>query len=96
MTLEMKNMIGTYACLNACVLSCFNYVQLFETLWTVPARLLCPWDSPGKNMGVGCHFLLQENPPDLGIRPASLVSPALAGGFLPGKPYALLGTVKLL
>ena len=25
-----------------------------------PTRLLCPWDSPGKNMGVGCHFLLQE------------------------------------
>ena len=24
-----------------------------------PARLLCPWDSPGKNTGVGCHFLLQ-------------------------------------
>ena len=22
-------------------------------------RLLCPWDSPGKNTGVGCHFLLQ-------------------------------------
>ena len=22
-----------------------------------PARLLCPWDSPGKNTGVGCHFL---------------------------------------
>ena len=22
------------------------------------ARLLCPWDSPGKNIGVGCHFLL--------------------------------------
>ena len=21
-----------------------------------PARLLCPWDSPGKNPGVGCHF----------------------------------------
>ena len=25
-----------------------------------PARLLCPWDSPGKNTGVGCHFFLQE------------------------------------
>ena len=25
-------------------------------LW--PARLLCPWDSPGKNTGVGCHALL--------------------------------------
>ena len=24
-----------------------------------PARLLCPRDSPGKNTGVGCHFLLQ-------------------------------------
>ena len=24
-----------------------------------PTRLRCPWDSPGKNTGVGCHFLLQ-------------------------------------
>ena len=24
-----------------------------------PARLLCPWDFPSKNTGVGCHFLLQ-------------------------------------
>ena len=24
-----------------------------------PNRLLCPWESPGKNTGVGCHFLLQ-------------------------------------
>ena len=24
-----------------------------------PNRLLCPWDSPGKNTGVGCHFLFQ-------------------------------------
>ena len=23
-----------------------------------PARLLCPWDFPGKDTGVGCHFLL--------------------------------------
>jgi len=23
-----------------------------------PARLLCPWDFPGKNTGVGRHFLL--------------------------------------
>ena len=25
-----------------------------------PARLLCPWNSPGKNIGVGYHFLLQQ------------------------------------
>ena len=24
-----------------------------------PTRLPCPWDSSGKNTGVGCHFLLQ-------------------------------------
>ena len=24
-----------------------------------PTRLYCPWNSPGKNAGVGCHFLLQ-------------------------------------
>ena len=24
-----------------------------------PTRPLCPWDSPGKSTGVGCHFLLQ-------------------------------------
>ena len=24
-----------------------------------PTRLPCPWDSPGKNTGVGCHYLLQ-------------------------------------
>ena len=31
--------------------------QLFLGLQA--ARLLCPWDSPGKNTGVGCCFLLQ-------------------------------------
>ena len=25
-----------------------------------PAKLLCPWDSSGKNAGLGCHFLLQR------------------------------------
>ena len=48
-----------------------------------PARLLCSWDSPGKNTGVGCHVLLQMiflgcNP---GIKPMSFMSPTLAGGF---------------
>ena len=33
-----------------------------NSLWPhglYPTRFLCPWDSPGKNTGVGCHFLLQ-------------------------------------
>ena len=35
------------------------------------ARLLCPWDFPGKNTGVGCHFLLQ------GIFPTQRLNPGL-------------------
>ena len=32
-----------------------------------PARLFCPWNSPGKNTGVGCHSLLQGIFPTLGL-----------------------------
>ena len=32
-------------------------------------RLLCPWDSPGKNTGVGCHALLQGIFPTQGPNP---------------------------
>ena len=31
----------------------------FVTHGLEPSRLLCQWDSPGKNTGVGCYFLLQ-------------------------------------
>ena len=62
-----------------------RHVQLFATPWTVAARLLCPGDCPGKNIGVRCHFLLQGN--FQGIEPVSLSSPALAAGFFTtGKP----------
>ena len=37
-----------------------------------PARLLCPWDSPGKNTGVGCHFPLQGIFPTQGSNPGLL------------------------
>jgi len=36
------------------------------------------FDFSGKNTGVGCHFLLQGNLSDPGIKHTSLVSPALA------------------
>ena len=45
-----------------CVLSQLSRVWLFVTPWTVPPphpRLLCLWNFPGKNTGVGCHFLLE-------------------------------------
>ena len=34
-----------------------------------PTRLLHPWDFPGKNTGVGCHFLLQKIFPTQGLNP---------------------------
>ena len=36
---------------------------------TVDCRLLRPWDSPSKNTGVGCHFLLQGIFPTQGSNP---------------------------
>ena len=53
-----------------------------------PARLLCPWDSPGKNTGVGCHALLHRVflTQDPGMEPVSLMPPALAGGLFTASP----------
>ena len=39
--------------------SCFSHVRLCVIPQTAATRLPRPWDSPGKNTGVGCHFLLQ-------------------------------------
>ena len=55
------------------VLSHFSRVWLFPAPWAVARQLLCLWDSPGKNTGVGCHALLQ------GIFPAQVSH--TAGGF---------------
>ena len=41
------------------LLSHFSHVQLVRPHRQQPTRLRHPWDSPGKNTGVGCHFLLQ-------------------------------------
>ena len=49
-----------------CILSCFCCCYVASVVSNSvrphrqqPTRLPCPWDSPGKNTGVGCHFLLQ-------------------------------------
>ena len=48
-----------------------------------PARLLCPWDSPGQKTGMGCHSLLQGNLPNPGIKSSS---PTLQADSLPSQP----------
>ena len=54
----------------------------------VPASLLCPWDSPGKNTGVGSHFLLQGIFPTQGSNPSIL---CLLHWQVDSFPLALLG-----
>ena len=44
-----------------------RHVQPFVTLWTVATRLLCLWDSPGKDTRVACHALLQGIFPTQGL-----------------------------
>ena len=51
-------------CLFASVVSHFLWLQ-----GPRPTGLLCPWDSPGKNTGVGCHALFQGIFPVLGLNP---------------------------
>ena len=42
------------------VVELLSHVQLLQLHGLKLARLLCLWDSPGKNAGVGCHFLIQS------------------------------------
>ena len=53
---------------------CCSVAVMFNSLrphGLQPARLLCPWSSPGKNTGVGCYFLLQGILPEPDVKPTS-------------------------
>ena len=45
--------------LSICLCVPAKSLQLCQTLWDPIPGSLCPWDSPGKNTGVGCHAFLQ-------------------------------------
>ena len=77
------------------MLSCFSCVRLCETSWTVTRQILCPWDSPGENIGVNHHALLQRIFPTWDLNSCLPASLALQGDSLPtekpGKPYIYCG-----
>ena len=60
----LYNFIMQHACSVASVVSDFLLPHGLQ-----PTRLLCPWDSPGQNTGMGCHFLLQGIFPTQGLNP---------------------------
>ena len=62
---------NTCACMRAKLLqSCLTLCDAIDC--SPPARVLCPWDSPGKNTGVGCHALLQGIFLTQGLKPSFL------------------------
>ena len=62
------------------ILDKINFVKVIVTqpyltllaLQLEPTSLFCPWNSPGKNTGVGCLFLLQGIFPTQGLNPGLL------------------------
>ena len=62
------------------VLCCAKlHLTLCDPMDAKSTRLFCPWNSPGKNTGVGCHALLQGDLPNPAIETGS---PAFEGSEL--------------
>ena len=53
---------------NYMIVKSHSRVRLFATPWTVAHQAPSPWDFPGMNTGVGCHFLLQGIFPTQGLK----------------------------
>ena len=79
-----------------CVLS---HVQLFGTPWAVPDQAPLSMGFSRQEYWTSLPFLTLDLP-DPGMEFASLVSPALAGGFFtsapPGKPFMFLPDIKFI
>ena len=75
---------------------CVSYSVVSDSLPShglYPTRLLCPWNSPGKNTGVGCCSLLQEINP--GIKPGSPTLQADSLLYEPPGKYDNIGPIAL-
>ena len=55
----LKILANSFSTISMLLLSRFSLVRVCATPQTAAHQLPHPWDSPGKNTGVGCHFLLQ-------------------------------------
>ena len=73
--MEKRTVIKTFCC---CLVT--QLCPTFLTPWTVAHQLLCLWDSPGKNAGVGCHSLFQGIFPTQGSNPSLLLGRGFPDG----------------
>ena len=82
--------INTYQHIMHACLCAQSYQTLCYPHGLEPIRLLSPWDSPGKDTGVGCHFHIQGIFPTQGSNPHLLCLLHWQVGSLPlvppGKP----------
>ena len=73
------------------MLSCSVASDSLQPHGPQPTRVLCPWDFPGKNTGVGCHALLQGIFLTQGSNPHLFCLPHWQADSLPlappGEPY---------
>ena len=76
-----QSLLAPYSC-------AFMHAKLLQSCLTLcdphgsqPSRFLCPWDSPSKNTGVGCHALLQRIFPTQGSNSCLLCLLQPEGGF---------------
>ena len=77
-------------CVHDCVyhhLSCFSHVWLFVTLWTIAYQASLSMEFSRQEYWRGLPFLSLRDLSNPGIEPASLMSPALAGGFFTTSIY---------
>ena len=61
--------------LSCCCCCCLDTSVMSNSVWPYrlqPARLLCPWDSLGKSIEMGCHALLWGTFPAQGSNPGLL------------------------
>ena len=59
---HLSKFIYMCCCCCCCCCCCEVASVVSDSVWPhrwQPTRLPCPWDSPGKDTGMGCHFLLQ-------------------------------------
>ena len=81
------------------IVQLLSYVRLFVTPWTVAHQVPLSVGFPRQEYWSKLSFPSPEDLPDPGIKPMSLVSPALADKFFtsepPGRPFYVLGTSQI-